>query len=124
MSTVSHKDLDVWKKAIVLVSDVYRCTTAFPKEEVYSITSQIRRSAVSIPSNIAEGAARQTNKEFIQFLFIASGSCAELDTQLLIAKNLGYLNEDMYNGLLPKAEEIGKMINGLIKYRKSLIPSL
>lgn len=84
------------------------------------MTSQIRWSAVSIPSNIAEGAARQTNKEFVQFLFIASGSCAELDTQLLIAMNLNYIDENQYKGIMINVKEIGKMINGLIKYRKRI----
>lgn|SRR5690606_7786161 len=120
MGNVSHKDLEVWKKAVALVTEVYRVTSSFPKEEVYGITSQIRRSAVSIPSNIAEGAARQTNKEFVQFLFIASGSCAELDTQLLIAMNLNYIDENQYKGIMINVEEIGKMINGLIKYRKRI----
>lgn len=118
MGSVSHKDLEVWKKAIALVSDIYQSTSSFPKEEMYGITSQIRRSAVSIPSNIAEGAARQTNKEFVQFLYIASGSCAELDTQLIIAMNINYLKTDTYKVITEKVEEVGKMINGLIKYRK------
>src|SRR5690606_16216856 len=118
MGSISHKDLEVWKKAIVLVSDIYRITKSFPKEEVYGITSQIRRSAVSIPSNIAEGAARQTTREFIQFLYIASGSCAELDTQLIIGMNLGYIKENQYNEIIKNVEEIGKMISGLINYRK------
>lgn len=120
MGNVSHKDLEVWKKAITLVTDVYRATSAFPKEEMYGLTSQIRRSAVSIPSNIAEGAARQSNKEFIQFLYIASGSCAELDTQLIVAMNIGYLSKNEYNDIIKNVEEIGKMINGLINYRKRI----
>lgn len=121
MGNVSHKDLEVWKKSVSLVTEVYQATSLFPKEEIYAITSQIRRSAVSIPSNIAEGAARQTNKEFIRFLFIASGSCAELDTQMLIAHQLQYLDEDTYKELCPKVEEVGKMINGLIKYRRTIV---
>lgn len=120
MGNISHKDLEVWKKAITLVTDVYSITSFFPKEEIYGITSQIRRSAVSIPSNIAEGAARQTNKEFIQFLHIASGSCAELDTQFIIAMNIGYLSIEQYNSIKINIEEIGKMINGLINYRKRI----
>src|SRR5690606_38920808 len=120
MGSVSHQDLEVWEKAIVLVSDIYRITKSFPKEEVYGLTSQIRRSAISLPSNIAEGAARQSNKEFIQFLYIASGSCAELDTQLIVAMNIGYLSKNEYNDIIKNVEEIGKMINGLINYRKRI----
>lgn len=90
----THKDLDVWKEAVMLVKKIYELTSVFPKEEIYGLTSQIRRAVVSIPSNIAEGAARNSTKEFIQFLYIALGSCAELDTQLIIAKELGYINED------------------------------
>lgn len=118
MGNISHKDLDVWRKAVALVTDVYKVTSCFPKEEMYGITSQIRRSAVSIPSNIAEGAARQTTKEFIQFLYIASGSCAELDTQFIVAVNIGYLSIEQYNNIKIKIEEIGKMVSGLINYRK------
>ncbi len=87
------KDLEVWKKGITLVTDIYVLTKNFPKEEVYGLTNQLRRAAVSIPSNIAEGAARQSNKEFIHFLYIALGSFVELDTQLIIAQNLNYINE-------------------------------
>ncbi len=115
----THKDLEVWQKAIALVTDVYNQTSDFPKEEMYGLVSQLRRSAVSIPSNIAEGAARQSNKEFIQFLYVALGSLMELDTQLIIAKNLNCLSIESLNDLQSKTDEIGKMLNGLIKYRKS-----
>ncbi len=111
----SHRDLDVWKMAMNLVSEVYRLTKEYPKEELFSLTSQIRRSAISIPSNIAEGAARSGRKEFIQFLYIALGSCAELETQLLIARNLGYPgDEELFNHLL----RIRFMLLGLIKNLK------
>ena len=93
-----------------LVLDVYSLTSEFPKEEIYGLTSQIRRSAVSIPSNIAEGAARGSRKEFSQFLYVALGSLAELETQLLIAQDLGYIQELDHDTL----SEIRKMINGLI----------
>lgn len=115
----THKDLEVWQKAIAFVTDVYNQTGNFPKEELYGLVSQLRRSAVSIPINIAEGAARQSNKEFIQFLYVALGSLMELDTQLIIAKNLNFLSEKNVNDLQTKADEIGKMLNGLIKYGKS-----
>ena len=116
----THKDLDVWKKSIELVTEIYQVTKNFPKEEIYGLTSQIRRSAVSVPSNIAEGAARQFNKEYIQFLYIALGSLMELDTQLIIAKNNDFIDEEKLNLIEKNIEAIGKMINGLINYRKSI----
>lgn len=92
MSTIkSHKDLNVWKESMNLVTEVYIITKSFPKEEQFSLVSQMRRAAVSIPSNIAEGAARRGNKEFKQFLYIALGSLAELETQLMIAEKLEYV---------------------------------
>ncbi len=108
----SHRDLDVWKVAMELVSEVYRLTKKCPKEELFSLTSQIRRCAVSIPSNIAEGAARNGKKEFIQFLYIALGSCAELETQLLIARKLDYPgNPEIFDQL----DRIRRMLLGLIR---------
>ena len=88
-----YSKLGVWNDAITFVTNIYKLTENFPKSEIYSLTSQIRRAAVSIPSNIAEGSARKSNKEYSQFLSIALGSIAELDTQLIIAKNLAYLEE-------------------------------
>ncbi len=84
----THKDLDVWKRSVELVTTVYYLTSEFPKEEIFGLTNQIRRASVSIPSNIAEGAARNSDKEFIRFLYISLGSNQELDTQMLIARNL------------------------------------
>jgi four helix bundle protein len=92
-----HKRLDVWKKAIDLVQEIYDLTKIFPKNEDYSLTNQMRRAAISVPSNISEGAARQTKKEFIQFLHIAQGSRSELVTQMEIAIRLGYLKEDRFS---------------------------
>lgn len=115
----THKDLEVWKKAIDLVTVIYGQTHSFPKEELYGLTNQMRRSAISIPSNIAEGAARKSNKEFLQFLYIALGSLIELDTQLLICSNLKYINNEEFKVLEQQLDEIGKMLNGLITYRKS-----
>ena len=109
----THKDLDVWKLSRELVSDVYRVSADFPKSELYGLTNQIRRSAVSIPSNIAEGSARQGNKEFIHFLYVALGSLAELETQLLLAIDLNYLKED--KKLFKKLERIRMMLLGLIR---------
>ena len=112
----THKDLDVWKKSIDLVTHVYRITKDFPKEELYGLTTQIRRSAISIPSNIAEGAARKNVKEFIQFLYVALGSFSELETQLIISKNLNYIQSDQ---LSDEYSSIGKMLIGLIKFYRN-----
>lgn len=110
----NHKDLEVWKKSIELSKNVYIITKKFPKEEIYGLTSQIRRAVVSVASNIAEGAARNSDKEFIHFLYISLGSLAELETQLIISKDIGYLDKIDIN-----LEEIRKMILGLIKYLKN-----
>ena len=112
----THKDLDVWKKSMDLVESVYCRTERFPDSEKYGLTNQIRRCAVSISSNIAEGAARKTDKEFVQFCYIALGSLSELETQLLIAERLKYSqNID----ILENVVEIRRMLLGLIKYLKS-----
>lgn len=115
----THKDLEVWKKAIQFVTIIYEITQNFPKEEMYTLSSQMRRAAISIPSNIAEGAARKSNKEYVQFLYIALGSSVELDTQLIISYNLGYVNDKKIITLQQELGEIGKMLNGLINYRKT-----
>jgi four helix bundle protein len=111
----THKDLDVWKEAMTLAKEIYRLTANFPKEETYGLVSQIRRAAVSIPSNIAEGAARNSSKEFIQSLYVSLGSLAELETQLLLSRELGFLKNDGTNGSI---ERIRKMLLGLIKHLK------
>jgi four helix bundle protein len=112
-----HRNLEAWKLSIEFVSEIYKITETFPKKEMYGLTSQIRRSAVSIPSNIAEGSARQSDKELIQFLYIALGSTAELETQLLIAQNLSYLVN--IENLCNKIDSVKKLILGLIKYLKN-----
>jgi len=114
---MEHKKLDVWNKSIELVAEIYNLTKSFPKEEVYGITQQIRRSAVSIPSNIAEGSARKGDVETIQFFYIAIGSIAELETQLIISQKIGYIEsvEDLCRKLL----EIKQMTLGLIKYLRN-----
>ena len=114
----SYKDLDVWKRSIGFVKRVYQITQRFPKEELYGLTSQIRRSAVSIPSNIAEGRNRQHTNEFVQFLYIALGSCAECETQIVIVFELGYMDERNIKELLEELDQIGKMIRGLIRSLK------
>ncbi len=112
----NHKDLEVWKKSIDLVSNIYKITESFPNKELYGLTNQIRRAAVSVPSNIAEGAARNSKKEFIQFLYIALGSLSELETQIIIASRLEYLNN--LDTLSEDLKFVQKLINGLIYYLK------
>lgn len=111
-----HKKLQVWQQSMNLVIEVYRITEKFPSKEIYGLTSQIRRAVVSIPSNIAEGAARQTKKEFINFLHIAQGSLSELDTQIELANQLEYLNDKARNSLNSQMEQIDKMLTGLIRH--------
>ena len=110
----THKDLDAWKKAIELVEAVYGLTKAFPKTEMYGLTNQLRRAAVSIPSNIAEGAARSSTKEFVQFLHIALGSVSEVETQLIIAQRLDYADDA--NSIEEQIEAVRRLILGLIRY--------
>ena len=114
----THKDLNVWKESILLVTLIYEKTKSFPKDELFGLTSQIRRSAISIPSNISEGAARESNKEYLRFLYIAQGSISELDTQLIKADNLNFLSKADYIMLNEKLVSIRKMLTGLIKFRK------
>ena len=114
--TKTHKDLIVWQKAMDFVEEIYKLTGKMPQSELYGLTSQIRRSAVSIPSNIAEGAARNHNKEFTQFLYISLGSVAELETQLLLAEKLQFIPAAPISNL----SEIKKMLLGLIKSKKAV----
>jgi four helix bundle protein len=113
----SYRDLEVWQKSMDLVVECYQLTGHFPKSEVYGLSSQLQRSAVSVPANIAEGRQRRHSKEFIQHLSIAYGSLAELETHLQIACRLDYLYDKQLKSLMDKTIKIGKMINGL---RKSL----
>ncbi len=113
---MTHKDLDIWKEAIELVQEVYKGTAEFPKEEIYGLTNQMRRASVSVPSNISEGAARSSKKEFINFLYFALGSLAELETQTIISEKLGYLKNDKLIDLIEKQRR--KQLN-FIKYLKS-----
>jgi len=113
----THHDLEVWKRSIRYVTTIYQLTESFPSVEKFGLTSQIRRSAVSIPSNIAEGAARQSSKEFIRFLYISMGSLSELETQIIICENLNYLTntDHLQNSIV----DLKKMTNGLITYLKT-----
>ena len=108
-----HEKLDVWGRAVDLVVDIYRATDNFPKEEKFGLTSQLRRAAVSVPANIAEGAARKSCKEFLHFLSNAQGSASEIETELLIASRLGFLGEREYVKLRASLDEIGRMLTGL-----------
>ena len=108
-----YRELKVWRLAMELAEDVYKLCTEFPRNEVYGLTSQLQRAAVSIPSNIAEGQARNSSKEFNHFLGIARGSLAELETQIMLAQRLEFLSTEKANPALEKAEEIGKMLKGL-----------
>src|SRR5271165_1759329 len=103
------KELKIWNKAIDLTVDVYKATASFPADKRFGLTSQSRRSAVSIPSNIAEGAGRNSNKEFSNFLGIANGSSYELQTQLVISNKLSLLNDDLLDNLLQQIDELQKM---------------
>ena len=111
---MDHKQLDVWKLSIDLTIEIYEISTQFPKEEIYALNQQIRRAATSVPSNIAEGAARKYNKEFIQFLHIALGSLAEVETQLIISKKLKYI--DNLLTVEKRITSLRKLILGLIRY--------
>ena len=108
-----HERLDVWNNAIELVTTIYRNTRAFPSDERFGLTSQIRRAAVSIPANIAEGAARNSSKEFRYFLSNAQGSASELETEILIAQRLGYISAETYAAVRAEIDSIGRMIIGL-----------
>jgi four helix bundle protein len=113
-----HKKLRGWQLGMDIALDIYKSTTDFPAEEKYGLISQMRRSAVSVPSNIAEGSARNSKKELINFLYVSSGSLSELDTQLELAKRLGYLSHEQWNDLDAKLTEEDKVLCGLIKYQK------
>jgi four helix bundle protein len=113
-----HEKLEVWETSVDLVVEVYKETEAFPKEERFGLTSQIRRAAVSVPANIAEGAGRQSSKEFAHFLSNAQGSSSELATELLIARRLGYLREEPYTRMRNRLDSVGRVIVGLSRHVK------
>ena len=115
MDSRPHRKLDVWKKSMDFVKHVYRATETFPKSEIYGLSSQMRRAAVSIPSNLAEGAARKGKKEFSQYLNIAQGSISEIDTQIELSFILNFIEEKLYNDLMDELNTISKMLFGLSK---------
>jgi four helix bundle protein len=113
----THKDLEVWTIGIELVEKIYKSSKTFPREEIYGLAAQMRRAATSVPSNIAEGAARNSRKEFIQFLYISLGSLAELETQITIAHKLGYMTNE--EPLSETVEKLRRKLLNLIKYLKN-----
>jgi four helix bundle protein len=113
-----HKNLIVWQKSVNLAKDIYELTEKFPKTEIYGLVSQIRRAVISISSNIAEGCARQSSKEKIQFFFVARGSLSEIDSQIEISKELNYISEQDKYKILDKINEVNRLLNGLIKAQR------
>lgn len=113
-----YQELKVWQLAMRLTSGLYRITGSFPQHELYGLTNQLRRAGVSVPSNLAEGHARGSTREMIRFCRIAKGSIAEIETQLLVAVDLGYISSEIVQPLLGSAAEIGRMISGLIRSLK------
>ena len=118
MDTRPHRKLDVWKKSMDFVKHVYQVTETFPKSEIYGLNSQMRRAAVSIPSNLAEGAARKGKKEFNQYLNIAQGSVSEIDTQIELSFILNFIDKNLYNDLMDELNTISKMLFGLSRSLK------
>ena len=116
-----YTDLDLWKQARILAPVIYEITGLYSKSEQFGIISQMRRCAVSVPSNIAEGCGRQHTKETIQFLNISRGSLYELETQLYISKHLKFINEEQLNNCLQQIESLGKLINGFIRFKNLTI---
>jgi four helix bundle protein len=110
----SYKDLIAWQRSMALVRDVYLCTRSFPKEEMYGLAAQLRRAAVSVPSNIAEGQGRLSKREFKQFLGLSRGSLLEVETQILIAEDLGYISPEHAKGIEQQCQEVLRILNGLI----------
>ena len=114
-----YKDLIVWQRAMDLVVDIYSITRHFPADERFGITNQIRRAAVSIPSNIAEGQGRKSTVDFVRFLRIANGSRQEVETQLLVAGHLGFLETEETDALISKLSELGRLLSGLMRSLRS-----
>jgi four helix bundle protein len=115
MTIKSHRDLIAWQKAMDLTVKIYQVTKSFPKEEIYGLTSQIRRASASIAANIAEGQGRRFNKVFQQFLANARGSLLELDTHLELAFRVGYIDKEIYQNLRGQLDEVGRILNGLLR---------
>jgi four helix bundle protein len=112
----SYKNLKIWNDAVILASDIYSLTKKFPKEEIFGITSQLRRAVVSISSNVAEGSSRSSKKEYVRFIDIAIGSLHEVESLLQIANNLQYLSENEYAKIIEQISKLGILIGGFRKY--------
>jgi four helix bundle protein len=123
MSGRSYRDLEVWQKAMDLVVACYQATRCFPKHEIYGLSSQLQRAAISVPANIAEGQGRQHRPEFIQHLTIAYGSLMELETHLQIAQRLGYLESEAAHQLLSDCAQVGRLLNGLLRSLRQKPPT-
>lgn len=124
MKTVQdYRDLKVWQAAMELTTAIYAITSRFPTSEAFGLSSQMQRAAVSIPSNIAEGHARDSTKEFLRFVSIAMGSLAEIETQLILSNRLNYIEEDKLGTLFGQTGEIGRMLRGLQHSLKAKLPS-
>jgi four helix bundle protein len=119
----THKDLRIWQQGIELVTSIYMMTKAFPKDEVFGLVSQMRRAAVSVPSNIVEGYARGTDREKLHFLRISSGSMSEIETQLMLSLNLGYISQEVYDELSERVTSVWKQLNALISSLKKRLNS-
>ncbi len=119
MAVKSFTDLLVWQKSHAFVIEIYKSTANFPKDEVFILTSQLRRAAISIPNNIAEGSGRHSTREYLQFLINSRGSCEECKYLVILSKDLKYISVDSYHLLTEQIEEIGKMLNGLITSLKN-----
>ena len=118
----THKDLRVWQQSIEMVTSIYLVTKIFPKDELFGLVTQMRRAAVSVPSNIAEGYARGTDGEKLHFLRISSGSMSEIETQLILSLNLGYISEESYGELSEMITAVWKQLNALISSLKKRLP--
>jgi len=118
----SYRDLIVWQKAIAMVTEIYRATQSFPRQETYGLTSQVRRSAVSVASNIAEGQGRLSRREFHHFLGMARGSLLEMETQVVIAENLGYLSQADVRKLADASGEVSRLLHGLMQALQKIEP--
>ena len=117
----NYRDLIAWREARDVALDVYRCTRSFPRDEIYGLSAQMRRAAVSVPSNIAEGKGRRSHKELVQFLCRARGSLLELETQLSIAHDLEYVEDVTFKRLETRLQELGRVLNGLINRFQILV---
>lgn len=114
MKVKNYQELISWQRAMDLVEDVYRASRDFPREEIYALTSQIRRAAVSVPSNIAEGQGRRSTSDFLRHLSIAYGSLREVETQILISRRLKYISQAKLDEVMSRAGEVGRLLNGLM----------